>query len=109
MGCRATSQLEVGYRWEDWLVRWLCLFFSRGVGGRGWFSRRRPFPSYSCLLVLTSWFLWRSLETRSQMGSRIPRKNSNGLTSHLHVGPIVTLTVDDCWENHAHRFNEAFS
>src|SRR2546427_209159 len=42
------------------------------------------------------------------MGSRIPRKNSNGLTSHLDVGPIVTLTVDDCWESHAHRFNEAF-
>jgi len=43
------------------------------------------------------------------MGSRIPRKNSNVLTSHLDVGPIVTLTVDDCWESHAHRFNEAFS
>src|SRR2546422_11619205 len=42
------------------------------------------------------------------MGSRIPRKNSNGLRSHLDVGPIVTLTVDDCWESHAHRFNEAF-
>src|SRR2546427_10434192 len=43
------------------------------------------------------------------MGSRIPRKNSNGLTSHLDVGPIVTLTVDDCWESQANRFNEAFS
>src|SRR5438477_3038778 len=42
------------------------------------------------------------------MGSRIPRKNSNGLRSHLDVGPIVTLTVDDCWESLAHRFNEAF-
>src|SRR2546427_10216694 len=97
MGCRATSQLEVGYRWEDWLVRWLCLFFSRGVGGRGWFSCRRQFPSYRCLLVLTSWVLWRVLESWLQIGSRIPGKNSNGLKYHLDVGANVTLTVDGCW------------
>lgn len=42
------------------------------------------------------------------MGSKMPRKNTGELASRREVGPIVTLTVDDCWERHAHRFNEAF-
>jgi peptidoglycan/xylan/chitin deacetylase (PgdA/CDA1 family) len=31
------------------------------------------------------------------------------LTGHgLDSGPVITLTVDDCWKTHAHAFNQAF-
>jgi len=42
------------------------------------------------------------------MRSKIPRSNSGGSSLGREVGPIVTMTVDDCWESHARRFNEAF-
>jgi len=31
------------------------------------------------------------------------------MTRHsLDAGPVITLTVDDCWKTHAHSFNQAF-
>ncbi len=41
------------------------------------------------------------------MRSKIPGKGGE-IGSAGEVGPIVTMTVDDCWESHARRFNEAF-
>jgi len=42
------------------------------------------------------------------MRVKIPSKTGGRLGSGLETGPVVTLTVDDCWESHAHRFNEVF-
>src|SRR5690242_12941976 len=42
------------------------------------------------------------------MMSSTKRLRDKSAPNPLEAGPIVTLTVDDCWESHARRFDEAF-
>src|SRR2546426_399775 len=38
-----------------------------------------------------------------------PFDRAYSLTRHgLDAGPVITLTVDDCWKTHAHSFGQAF-